>query len=163
VDRGEELGLPEVIDIPAEKRQDPIFIREKGAKIGRDGCRVPMPWTSTGTSCGFSPEQSASPHLPIPSWYADFSAEAEDNDATSTLNMYRQALHLRRQNQTAETMEWIGEDDRLVHYTRPGGWEVLMNVAAEDGVLVPKGKVTISSGPLAHGRVPINTTVWVKQ
>ena len=42
---GEELGLPEVLDLPDEARQDPIFARTGGAEIGRDGCRVPLPWT----------------------------------------------------------------------------------------------------------------------
>ena len=53
---GEELGLPEVLDLPDEARQDPIFARTGGAEIGRDGCRVPLPWTDdAGTSFGFSP------------------------------------------------------------------------------------------------------------
>src|SRR5690606_9729027 len=42
--QGEELGLPEVIDLPDEARQDPSFIRTNGEMYGRDGCRVPIPW-----------------------------------------------------------------------------------------------------------------------
>jgi alpha-glucosidase len=157
------LGLPEVIDIPAGKRQDPIFIREKGQKIGRDGCRVPIPWTKTGSSCGFSPQDSAEPHLPIPKWYGDFSAEVEDTDQESTLNMYRKAMALRRKLQGEETMEWKGEKSGTVHYSRPGGWEILMNVAFKEGVKVPEGEVLLSSGPLDGEKVPIDTTVWVQR
>ena len=42
--QGEELGLPEV-DVPDKDRQDPAFFR--GAGPGRDGCRVPMPWSGS--------------------------------------------------------------------------------------------------------------------
>ena len=43
--QGQELGLEEV-DLPDEVRQDPIFIRSGGARKGRDGCRVPLPWSA---------------------------------------------------------------------------------------------------------------------
>ena len=46
--QGEELGLPEVTDLPAAARQDPRFRRTHGRSPGRDGCRVPLPWTRAG-------------------------------------------------------------------------------------------------------------------
>ncbi len=53
--QGEELGLPEVLDLPDEAREDPVFARTGGALIGRDGCRVPLPWTAAvAASHGFS-------------------------------------------------------------------------------------------------------------
>jgi alpha-glucosidase len=42
---GQELGLEEV-DLADELRQDPIFARTGGRRAGRDGCRVPIPWTT---------------------------------------------------------------------------------------------------------------------
>ena len=42
--QGEELGLPEVLDLPDSVRQDPTFFRTGGEERGRDGCRVPLPW-----------------------------------------------------------------------------------------------------------------------
>ena len=51
--QGQELGLEEV-DLPDEVRQDPVFLRTNGARKGRDGCRVPIPWTT-------EPPASASP------------------------------------------------------------------------------------------------------
>ncbi|TDO31835.1 alpha-glucosidase [Paractinoplanes brasiliensis] len=50
---GEELGLPEA-PVPDAARRDPIFHRSAGARPGRDGCRIPMPWDSTAPSVGFS-------------------------------------------------------------------------------------------------------------
>jgi alpha-glucosidase len=41
--QGEELGLPEVEDLPDHLLQDPIFARSGGTDRGRDGCRFPLP------------------------------------------------------------------------------------------------------------------------
>ena len=73
--QGEELGLPEVTDLPAEVLQDPTFVRTEGAEKGRDGCRVPLPWTETGESFGFGP--GAASHLPQPEWFGAYAVERE--------------------------------------------------------------------------------------
>ena len=39
--QGEELGLPEVFDMPDDRRQDPIFVRTDGAQLGPR--RLPHP------------------------------------------------------------------------------------------------------------------------
>ena len=46
--QGEELGLPEVVDLPEEVLADPIWERSGHTVRGRDGCRVPIPWTVDG-------------------------------------------------------------------------------------------------------------------
>ncbi len=52
--QGEELGLPEVIDLPDDARQDPTWFRTNGERYGRDGCRVPIPWTADAPAYGFN-------------------------------------------------------------------------------------------------------------
>lgn len=92
---GEELGLPEVLDLPDTRREDPLFARTNGELIGRDGCRVPMPWTSSAAhSFGFSSRESSS-WLPQPSDWGRYSVEAQENDPSSMLAFYRAALALR--------------------------------------------------------------------
>ena len=157
--RGEELGLPEVIDIPADQRQDPAFINTKGERIGRDGCRVPIPWTKTGTNFGYGDGKPA--HLPQPSWMGEYSVETEDGDPESTLDMYRKALNLRRKLQTKEDLDWVGDEKDVLHFKRDGGWDVLINMS-EAHVSVPSGEVLVASGNLSGGQVPPHTTVWVK-
>ena len=76
--QGEELGLWEVEDIPDELRQDPIWQRTGGADPGRDGCRVPLPWSGQEPPFGFSPAGAASePWLPQPKEWRDLTVEAE--------------------------------------------------------------------------------------
>src|SRR5690242_17623258 len=100
--QGEELGLHEAPDIPPELVQDPVFSRSRGAEKGRDGCRVPLPWTAEGTSFGFGPGAA---HLPQPAWFGPLSVEAQERDPASPLSLYRDALRWRRELQAAENME----------------------------------------------------------
>jgi alpha-glucosidase len=155
--QGEELGLHEVGDIPAAKRQDPAFFRSAGLEIGRDGCRVPVPWTRDGSSFGFGPNGA---HLPQPGWFGSVSVEAQDGVPGSTLTLYREALRLRRRLQSAETLEWVGAGGSVLHFVRPGGWHSITNFG-EEPVDLPSGRVVIVSGELSDGNLPCNTTAWI--
>lgn len=159
--QGEELGLPEVAHIPDAQRQDPTFFRSRGVEVGRDGCRVPLPWTATGSSFGFGADGA---HLPQPSWWGEFSVEAERADPDSTLNLYRHALWLRRDLQDAEELEWrshpSGSDD-VLWFERPGGWQSITNFGSEP-VELPEGEVLVTSVPLVDGRLPGAATAWLR-
>ncbi len=102
--QGEELGLHEVGDIADEDRQDPTFFRSPGVDLGRDGCRVPLPWTREGSSFGFG---AAGAHLPQPEWFAAASVQDEEADPASTLTLYRRALALRHELQGPEALTWV--------------------------------------------------------
>lgn len=156
--QGEELGLHEVAGIPASERQDPTFFRTEGAEIGRDGCRVPLPWTAGGASFGFGPGNA---HLPQPAWFAAHAASVEARDEGSTLTLYRRALALRRELQTGEELEWVesGRPD-VLRFRRPGGWQVVTNFGTEPYQLA--GDVLLASSPSPGGVVPGETTVWLE-
>ncbi|MEX5297621.1 glycoside hydrolase family 13 protein [Kocuria sp. CPCC 205292] len=94
--QGEELGLPDHTTLPHDVRQDPTYHRTGGDRLGRDGCRVPLPWTSTGVSLGYSDTGEA--WLPQPPGWAALSREAQRHDPASTLSLYRAALALRREH-----------------------------------------------------------------
>lgn len=93
---GDELGLPQAV-VPDAAKQDPIFFNSGGARTGRDGCRVPMPWTAdSGTAHGFSPAGSAPSWLPCPEdVWGEFAADGQAGDPGSVLSLYRDALALR--------------------------------------------------------------------
>jgi alpha-glucosidase len=157
--QGEELGLPEVAEIPDADRQDPAFFRNKGVEVGRDGCRVPLPWAAQGTSFGFG---GGGAHLPQPEWFSAYAVEAQDGLEGSTLELYRKALKLRRELQTAEELEWVETGNAAVlHFSRHGGWHSVTNFS-EEAVELPAGTVLLSSGPLDGNLLPGNTTVWLR-
>jgi alpha-glucosidase len=163
--QGEELGLHEVGDLPAEARQDPAYHRSVNQPewsfdgLGRDGCRVPLPWKTTGSSFGFGDDGA---HLPQPAWFADVAVEAQEGEPASTLTLYREALRLRRQLQTDETLEWndLSRGDVLA-FTRPDGWTNVTNFG-DDPVPLPEGELLLASSPLTGGELPAATTAWLR-
>ena len=157
--QGEELGLQEVGDIPDADRQDPAFFRNPGVDVGRDGCRVPLPWTRDGQSFGFGEGGS---HLPQPAWFGASSVEAEDTDPGSTLNLYRRALGLRGQLQSEEHLEWLetGRDDVLA-FRRPNGW-TSVTVFSDEPYDLPAGELLLASAPVADGALTGVGTVWLR-
>jgi len=156
--QGEELGLHEVPDIPFELIQDPVFERSHGAEKGRDGCRIPLPWTADGPSFGFS---TSAAHLPQPSWFGPLSVQAQEHDPASTLTLYRQALSWRRKLQAAENLEWRpGTNGQVLHFGRPGGWQSVTNFGSR-AVPRPHGTVVVASSSLQGDLLPADTTAWL--
>ncbi|WP_017581219.1 glycoside hydrolase family 13 protein [Nocardiopsis valliformis] len=157
--QGEELGLHEVAEIPDEARQDPAFFRGREVSVGRDGCRVPIPWTAEGPSLGFGPGQA---HLPQPSWFADYAVSVQEEDQGSTLNLYRRALELRRGLRNEGSLEWVETGTgQVLAFRRPGGWLCVTNFG-DLPVDLPEGEVLLSSAPLTGGLLPGATTVWLR-
>jgi alpha-glucosidase len=158
--QGEELGLHEVTDIPESQIQDPQYLRNHKVDKGRDGCRVPLPWTKSGPSFGFG---SGSAHLPQPEWFSKYAVEVEEKDAHSPLAIYRRALQLRKELQTKEEIKWHKTGDiSVLHFSRPNGWNCITNFRAQEYTM-PKGEILISSKPLVNGKIPAGTTVWFKK
>jgi alpha-glucosidase len=156
--QGEELGLVEVADIPGDALQDPTWERTGHQHKGRDGCRVPLPWTSTGSSYGFG---AGEPHLPQPAWFGDYAVDVQFGDLDSTLEFYRSALRIRRDLRTIEELAWEETDQAdLVVFRRPGGWMCATNFAKTPAPL-PPGQVIMASGPVTRAQLPGETTIWL--
>jgi alpha-glucosidase len=166
--QGEELGLPEVTDIPDGARQDPRFFRTKGEYPGRDGCRVPLPWSGTGTGFGFSRtgqgSSRAGPWLPQPADWGRYSVESQLTDEHSTLNLYRSALRLRRDHPALGPGElrWLGpDDDGLLCFAREPGFILAANLGAAPVPLPAHREVLLTSGPVTGGSLPPDTAAWL--
>ncbi|SDQ23611.1 alpha-glucosidase [Curtobacterium sp. UNCCL20] len=155
--QGEELGLHEAAAIPRDALQDPKWIRTGHTVKGRDGCRVPIPWTESGPSFGFG---SVAPHLPQPADFGTSSVEAEERDPASTLTLYREAIAARHRLQRGEELTWIPADDQVVAFARHDGWRSVTNFGTEP-VPLPDGTVVAASGPVDDGVLPGETTVWL--
>ncbi len=158
--QGEELGLPEVWDLPEEVLDDPVWEQSGHKSKGRDGCRVPIPWTRAGESFGFS---SGPGWLPSPHYFADLSAEAQEGDDASSLNLYRRALATRIGLFTAdESLAWDDDTpDGVVGFTRGSGarcWINLGNASASlpDGVTV----ILSSDRNDVKGALAPDSSIW---
>ena len=158
--QGGELGLPEVEDIPPARRQDPTFAQTSGARLGRDGCRVPMPWSGSEPPYGFG---GADTWLPQPSDWASLTAEAELADPNSMLTLYRSALRLRRELPALGdgTMQWLDLGAGVLAFTREPGFGCVVTMGATSAQLPAGATVVLASAPLpADGTVPADTAVW---
>ncbi|MFI7424277.1 glycoside hydrolase family 13 protein [Nonomuraea sp. NPDC049684] len=161
--QGEELGLPEVTDLPAEARQDPVFFQSEGKLPGRDGCRVPLPWSAESPSYGFSPP-GVRPWLPQPAAFAELTAEKQEGDADSTLEFYRRALACRRElaGVIPYTLEWLDSPEGALFFSR-GPLICAINCGMEAVRLPPHDAMLLSSGPVQAGTLPPDTAVWLRR
>jgi len=156
--QGEELGLPEAIELPDSARQDPTFFRTGGELYGRDGCRVPLPWQADAPALGFS--ATGQSWLPIPVEWRVIARDEQESDPSSTLSLYRAALAARRAHGLGEgSLAWLDGPEQLLAF-RNGGVTVLANLGPVP-VPVPPGELLLASGPLDDGLLPQDTTVWI--
>jgi alpha-glucosidase len=157
--QGEELGLPEVEDLPAGARQDPIFARTGGADPGRDGCRVPLPWSGTAPPYG----AAAPGWLPQPAGWAQWTVQAQRDDPSSMLNLYRRALALRRVEPGLGDgpMAWLDAPGNVLAFRRGGDFACVVNLSGGP-VDLPAGEVLLASGELDGARLPVDTAVWLR-
>ncbi len=129
--QGEELGLPEVFDLPDDARQDPIWIRSGGAELGRDGCRVPLPWSSDGATLGFGPPQGAAAWLPQPAWFSAYARDLQGAPGTP-LATYRSMLTARRELfRAGEPLRWLDPASSDVLAFLRGAALCVVNLGAE--------------------------------
>jgi alpha-glucosidase len=166
--QGEELGLWEVEDIPDELRQDPMWERKGHSRAdpGRDGCRVPLPWSGTLPSFGFSPDGAAAqPWLPQPAAWVDYTVDVQAADPGSTLSLYRNALRLRRATPGLGDgpMEWLPSVPGVLAFTRGPGFACVVNLSDRAVELPVSGEVLLSSGPLEGSVLPADTAVWIRR
>jgi alpha-glucosidase len=145
--QGEELGLEEVEDIPSGLRQDPVWERSGHTDPGRDGCRVPLPWSGEASPFGFSSgDATAPPWLPQPARWARLTADAQADDPDSMLSLYAKALELRKEHFTnLEPLSWISAPPETLAFAR-SGVQCWVNTGTTD-VPLPEGQVLLASVP----------------
>ena len=161
--QGEELGLEEV-DVPPDQRQDPFFILSGGKEAGRDGCRVPMPWSRGLPNAGFS---TVAPWLPTPPGWDRYAVDAQDGSAGSMLTFYRRVLALRRQlvGILPNQVRWCPAPQGVLVYEH-GRLTVAVNFLGRPVELVSRGRLLIATHPLASHRkgrliLPANSGAWL--
>ncbi|MEX5302319.1 glycoside hydrolase family 13 protein [Kocuria sabuli] len=165
--QGDELGLPEHTRLPAELRQDPAFARTGGEEIGRDGCRVPLPWAAGEPGHGFGPD----PWLPQPEAFAALAADRQVGVPGSTHTLYRTAIALRRELGLGRgAFAWHEAHDAatgLLAFVRTTGTGQRVLVAANLGgapVTLPAGELLVASreDAVADGALRPERAVWVR-
>ena len=145
--QGEELGLPEVTDLPEEALQDPTWKRSGYTERGRDGCRVPLPWEGDEPPFGFGCSAERS-WLPVPAEWRSLTREVQERDPDSTLSLYKKALRLRRELllPAEDALHWADAPQNVLAFRREPGFTCAVNFGADPVTLPFEGEVVLSSG-----------------
>ena len=168
--QGEELGLPEVLDLPDELRQDPAF-RRTGES--RDGCRVPIPWGGDLPPYGFGPDGSELSWLPAPATWRELSVAAQAGAPGSTLELYRTALRVRHEHPALAGLDgitWLETEPGVLAFRRTAGdAEVtcVVNISGADVTVSGHGRPLVASADLTErgdGYVlPVDAAAWFER
>jgi alpha-glucosidase len=156
--QGEELGL-EQVDVAPEAKQDPEYLNGRGP--GRDGCRVPLPWSGDRPPYGFGPGEGQA-WLPQPEAWADLTVESQSADPGSTLTFLRKVLATRRSLLAAgwdDEIGWLDLGDDVLAFRR-GDVTVAVNCGTGP-VDLPDGEVLASSAAV-DATLPPDTAVWLR-
>jgi alpha-glucosidase len=156
---GEELGLANV-ELPDEALLDPTWERSGHTDRGRDGERVPLPWSGDTPPYGFT--TGSSTWLPMPDDWAPLTVEAESGVPGSTLTLFREAIARRAELfDVFGDVQWVDSPAGVLSYRR-GPVTVVLNAGTEPTAL-PAGEVLLASGPLAEdGALPGATAAWLR-
>ncbi|MFG2617188.1 glycoside hydrolase family 13 protein [Streptomyces sp. NPDC048507] len=160
--QGEELGLPEVEDLPPHARRDPVHFRSHGENPGRDGCRVPLPWSGQEPPYGFGPADTR-PWLPQPGNWAPYTVEAQEADPGSPLWLYRRAVGLRRSLASLRdgAFRWIEAAEDVLAFRRGDELVCAVNFSARPQPLPAGHTVLISSEPAGDGTLAAHAAAWL--
>jgi alpha-glucosidase len=161
--QGDELGLPEVVDLADHHITDPIFRRTNGQRRGRDGCRIPLPWSGTAPPFGFSPPATVvGSWLPQPPSFADYTVEQQRPVSSSTWRLHKRALVIRRALalRATEPLAWLDLGPDVIAFSRGGRFACALNMGDTD-IELPEGhELLVASVDVSDGRLAPNAAAW---
>jgi alpha-glucosidase len=160
--QGDELGLAEVEDLDNAVREDPMFYRSGGRDPGRDGCRVPIPWSGDAPPFGFSPDDAhGAPWLPQPDRFAAMTVAAQSGEPSSTLELYRAAIRARKA--AVGSMNWLDSAPGVLAFERDGNFVCVANLSGGPVELPPYKEMILGSAALIDDQLPNDAAVWLRR
>ena len=162
--QGEELGLPEHTTLEGKYRQDPTFSRTKGERVGRDGCRVPLPWEANGgVSFGFN--STGKSWLPAPATYKKYARDVQEGVAGSTLELYKKLIATRKNLALGSgEFRWAPEYSSANSLAYVNNGVLVLSNFGPELITVPAGEIIVStqSSLTAGGQLEANQSAWIK-
>ncbi len=165
--QGQELGLANVDDIPEDQLQDPMWEQSGHSVRGRDGCRVPLPWSGEAAPFGFGNAPNFRPWLPQPEWFAELTAQRQQADPSSMLALYRRLLGLRRTQESLHggTFRWVESEPDVLAFERCGDAAVVRVAInfSQVPVVMGVGEIVAGSAPdtVKSGVLSPDAAVWL--
>jgi alpha-glucosidase len=142
-----------------------MHARSGGVDPGRDGCRVPLPWSGEARPFGFSPDGTTGrPWLTQPEHWADLTVERQAADPGSMLHLYREALRVRRDESALrdEALAWLPAAEGVLAFTRGDRFLSVTNLSSDPLPLPRHQVVLLASADVSDGRLPPDATAWLR-
>jgi alpha-glucosidase len=142
-----------------------MYHRSGGVDPGRDGCRVPLPWSGTEAPFGFSPAgATAETWLRQPDSWAARTVESQHDDPGSMLSLYRASLQIRRDDQDlhTESMRWLDAPEGVLAFARGSRFVAITNLSPDAVALPADGALLLASAELEDGRLPSDASAWIR-
>jgi alpha-glucosidase len=118
-----------------------------------------MPWEGTAPPFGFSTNDDT--WLPMPAEWASLTVEAQEDDADSTLALFRRAIALRHGRAAFDgSIEWLDMPAGALAFRGADGLLCVLNTGSS-AIALPDGAVSVSSGVVSDGTLPPNTAAWL--
>jgi alpha-glucosidase len=136
-----------------------LWASSGGTDRGRDGCRVPLPWSGAEPPFGFG---TGTPWLPQPTDWKNLTVEAQQADQNSMLALYRNGLRIRRTELGDGTLTWLDSEPGVLAFTRESGLTCVVNLSQDRVDLPPYAELLLTSNSLEDGRLPTDTTAWLR-
>ena len=159
---GDELGLPNVDDLPDAALQDPVWERSGHTERGRDACRVPMPWSGNEPSVRVL-VAARTTWLPMPAgWAGADRGGPGGGPCVDTVAVPSRAARCARspRRSPGESLQWLPAPDGCLAFRRPGGLVCLLNLSGA-AIPLPEGRVLLASADDAAGTLPVDAAVWL--
>jgi alpha-glucosidase len=88
---------------------------------------------------------------------------AEQGDPESMLELYRSALHCRREvpSLALPDLTWLPAADGILAFARGDDFICVANTSTEAAPLPQHARVLLSSVPLVGGQLPSDAAVWL--
>jgi alpha-glucosidase len=140
-----------------------MVARSGGVDPGRDGCRVPLPWSGSAPPFGFSPPGSeAESWLPQPDRWAPLTVAAQAADPGSMLSLYRRSLAIRRSDPdlATETFAWLPSASDVLAFRRGERFVSMTNFGSAPIAPPPGAVPLLASHDLLDGALPTDATAW---
>jgi alpha-glucosidase len=161
--QGEELGLPEHTTLEGSVRQDPTYFRTNGERVGRDGCRVPIPWTASEPAFGFS--KTGESWLPQPESFKNYARAAQEGVVGSTLELYKSLLQVRKQYALGHgSLQWRNDLVPAGAFAYQNGQVLVVVNFTNEPFGLPAGEllVTTQLGLAAEGHLEADQVAWIR-
>jgi len=144
-----------------------MHFRSGGIDPGRDGCRVPLPWTASGPSFGFS-HADVRAWLPQPDSWGAYAVASQRDDPGSMLALYRSVLRARRRGPALATdaVRWVDRGSSVLSLRRgtpeTGELECLVNFGPDPVPIPEDHHVVLSSHAIHDNHVEPDDAVWLR-